>query len=65
MNTIEVTLLTSKTFLVIGSILTFIFLNLTLKANYLKKDYSDYYFLMIYSAIIVIMAKFNLFVPII
>ncbi|OPZ95047.1 MAG: hypothetical protein BWY74_00013 [Firmicutes bacterium ADurb.Bin419] len=63
MTAMEITLITSKTFLILGLISLILFFAATLISVYRKKDYSEYYCLMIFSGIIVILAKFNLFVP--
>lgn len=65
MSPIEVAIITSRIFFIIGSISYMIFLILTLKENHLKREYSHYYFLMVFSAIVILTAKFNLFVPIV
>lgn len=63
MTAMEITLITSKTFLILGLISLILFFAATLISVYRKKDYSEYLSLMVFSGIIVILAKFNLFVP--
>lgn len=65
MTAIEVTIITSRFFLISGSLAAIFFILATLIRAYKKKDYSEYFSLMVFSTVIVIMAKFNLFVPII
>lgn len=63
MTLMEVAIFTSKVYLILGLVALAIFLVATLICVFRKKDYSGYFGLMVFSAIIVIMAKFNLFVP--
>lgn len=63
MTLMEVTIITSRTFLILGLIALLVFLAATLICLFRKKDSSEYFSLMVFSAIIIIMAKFNLFVP--
>lgn len=65
MTPMEVAIYTSRIFFVLGTVALLFFFAATLICVYKKKDYGEYFSLMIFSAIIVIMAKFNLFVPII
>lgn len=59
----QVTYLTSKVFLVLGLMFFLFSIIQILICYHKKKDYSSYIFLAQFSAIIVILAKFNLFYP--
>jgi len=65
MTYMEVTIFTSRVYLVVGLLALVFFLTVTLIKAYKKKDYRDYLGLAVFAAIIVIAAKLNLFVPII